>query len=68
MLTLLIEAEYDQIVSFIQEELSPIYTFQFALHFSQATRLLVHSQNIRTNHATDKQVNACFIFLIYFPA
>jgi hypothetical protein len=39
----------DQIVSFIQEERTPIYTFQFARHFAHATALLVRSREIRTN-------------------
>jgi hypothetical protein len=39
----------DQIVSFIQEEWTPIYTFQFARHFAHATPLLVRSREIRTN-------------------
>jgi hypothetical protein len=39
----------DQIVSFIHEEWTPIYTFQFARHFAEVTPLLVRSRNIRTN-------------------
>jgi hypothetical protein len=39
----------DQIVSFIHEEWTPIYTFQFARHFAHATALLVRSREIRTN-------------------
>jgi hypothetical protein len=39
----------DQIVSFIQKERTPIYTFQFARHFAHANPLLVRSWNSRTN-------------------
>jgi hypothetical protein len=45
----LINSPCDQIVSFIEKERTPIYTFQFAWHFAHATPLLVRSREIRTN-------------------
>jgi hypothetical protein len=39
----------DQIASFIQNEWTPIYTFQFAWHFAHANLLLMRFWNSRKN-------------------